>query len=113
MDGVALSAKGDKIFVKSQIKEMRQIRVQTLKMVTVHASKKHGKAIAVSEAVTLAKADPDGRDTGVLVFEILKSEDKWLVDDIDFDTEETAVTKVDGFRQMYADATAIAPMTVK
>lgn len=78
--------------------------VKSLKIVTVLASDTSGQATAVSDAVKLTKANPDGRNTGVMSFLLVRTSGKWLVKDIDFDTEAKAKSKVDEFRKRYTDA---------
>jgi hypothetical protein len=52
-----------------------------VKVANVYASEKRGQAVAKSEPVRLAKANPDGRDTGVPSFELVRVGGKWLLKD--------------------------------
>ncbi len=90
---------------KKQIEEFpKLLSVKALKIANVLASDKRAQAIAVSEAVKLTKANPDGRDTGALVFALVKSGDKWLVKDIDFRTEGAAKERLKAFEKKNPDA---------
>ena len=63
-----------------------------------------GRAMAISAVVKLRRANPDGRDSGVLVFSLVRSGAKWLVKDIDFRTEESTRGQLAGFRKKNPDA---------
>lgn len=92
------------------VKEFQKILgVKALKIPTVYLSEKKGQAAAMSEAVKLTKADPDGRDSGVLSFKLVREQGKWLLKDIDFDTKEKATEKIKAFRKKYADAKELPP----
>jgi hypothetical protein len=104
-DAAALAVADQSPAKKKRIEEFQQqLGVKALKVVTVLASAKKGQAIAVSEKVKIIKPNPDGRDTGVLSFKLLKMKDKWLVKDIDFGTEEKAKGKVKEFGKKNPDA---------
>lgn len=101
----ALAVAGQAPAQKERIEEFgKLIGVKALKIARVLASEKLGQAIAVSEAVKLAKANPDGRDTGVLVFALVRSGNKWLVKDIDFRTEGAAKERLKAFEKKNPDA---------
>lgn len=82
----------------------RLVTTPKLKVTTVLVGAKKGQSLAVSEHVKIAEANPDGRNTGYLVFLLFESQGKWLVDDIDFDTEAKMQKKVAEFRQQNPDA---------
>jgi hypothetical protein len=101
----ALAEEGQSPSREKSINELKEmLGVKALKLVTVHASDGKGRAIAVSEGVKLAQANPDGRDKGLLVFELKKTDKGWLVRDIDFRTEDRAKEQVKQFLEKYADA---------
>jgi hypothetical protein len=79
----------------------------TLKLDRILVGENKGQAIAVSQAVKLTKANPDGRNTGRLVFGLVKSGNRWLVRDIDFRTEDEAKEKVKAFEKKNPDAKEI------
>ena len=82
--------------------DVKQIKVPTLWM-----GEKSGRAIAVTEPVQIAEADPDGRNTGRLLFDLVKSKDKWLVDGVDFDNHVEAKVKVEEFKKTNLDARSL------
>jgi len=90
-------------------KFQKRLGVKALKIPTVYVSEKQGQAAAMSEAVTLTKANPDKRDSGVLSFLLIRVEGKWLLKDIDFDTKERAAVKVKDFPKQYPDAKELPP----
>ena len=86
-DAVALALENRAASDEDQLHELNTfIEAPTLKVPAVWVGAKNGRAIAVSEQIQITEADPDGRNTGYLVFSLVKSKNKWLVDDIDFDT---------------------------
>lgn len=89
------------------------IDAPTLKVPTVLVGQLNGRAIAVSEQVKLTEPD-HGRDTGYLVFQIIleQSTNKWLVIDIDFDTEQRKKEQVEAFKKDHSDAKSV-PVTPK
>jgi hypothetical protein len=108
-DAMALAVEGKSPAKKKRIQELAVlVGAKTLDMDRVLASEKKGQAIAVSKAIRLTKANPDGRDTGRLVFGLVKSGNNWLVRDIDFATEERAKEKVKRFENKNADVKEIA-----
>lgn len=101
----ALAVEGQSPSKKERIDEFKAlVAVDTLKVVRVQASSKKGQAVAISEQVKLTKANPDGRDTGVLSFKLVRVNGKWLLKDIDFDTEAKAREKIDVFKKKNPDA---------
>lgn len=107
-DAAALAVPGTKPAAENGMKEFRKlVAVATLEVPTVWASAKHGRAAAISDPVRLIKADPDGRDTGVLSFQLVQVKDRWLLMDIDFGTEEKARRKLKRFKEMHPDAREI------
>lgn len=104
-DAAALAVADQSPAKKKRIEEFQPLLgVKALKIVTVLTAAKKGQAIAVSEKVKITKPNPDRRDTGVLSFKLVKIKDKWLVKDIDFDTEEKAKGKVQDFGKRNPDA---------
>jgi hypothetical protein len=107
-DAAALAVEGQSPAKTKGIEKFRKlVGAKTLKIDRVLASGKKGRAIAVSEAVKLTKANPDGRDSGVLVFALDKAGDNWLVRDIDFRNAADAKEKVQGFAKKNPDAKEI------
>lgn len=104
-DAKALAVEGQSPAKAKSIEKLKALlNVKTLKISSVHASEKKGQAVAVSEAVKLTKANPDGRDTGCLVFTLVRSGGRWLLKDIDFRTEADAREKVKAFLKKNPDA---------
>jgi hypothetical protein len=85
----------------------RLVSGAAVKIATVYVSEKRGQAAALSEPVTLAKANPDGRDTGVLSFRLVRVGGKWLLKDLDFDTTEKGKERLQDFRKKYSDANGL------
>lgn len=104
-----LAVKGQSPAKPKNIKEMRKLLggKNRVKIATVIFSAKKDRACAVSETVTLTKANPDKRNTGVLSFKLDKVKGKWLVRDIDFDTADKAKTKTEDFKKQNPDAKEI------
>ena len=67
--------------------------VKKIKVPTDWMGEKNGRAIAVTEQVKITEPNPDGQDTGRLVFDLVKAKDKWRVDTVGFDTDEKAKEK--------------------
>jgi hypothetical protein len=78
-----------------------------VRILVVQFSDKKGQAAAMSEAVKIAKPNPDGRDTWYLSFKLVRKNDKWILKDIDFDTEEKAKGKMEEFGKNNPDAKEI------
>ena len=107
-DAVALALADRAASDKKQVQELNAfIEAETLKIPIVWAGEKSGRAIARTEHVKIAEANPDGRDTGYLVFTLVKSQGKWLVDDIDFDTDERAKQQIEDFKKKNLDAKSL------
>lgn len=83
------------------------IEAESLEIPIVWWGEKKGQAIARTKQVKITEADPDGRDTGYLVFLLVMSDGKWLVDDIDFDTAEKAKQQVADFKKANLDAKSL------
>jgi len=79
-----------------------------MKVPIVWLGEKNGRAIAVSEEVKIAESNPDGRNTGRLVFDLVKTKGKWLVDSVGFDTAERAKEQVGEFKKENPDAKSLA-----
>lgn len=53
----------------------------------------------------MAKPNPDGRNTGKLVIALAKQDDRgWLVQDIDFESEDAVKGELDRFLRDFPDA---------
>jgi hypothetical protein len=61
----------------------------------------------MSEKAKISKPNPDGRNTGIVTFELQKLNDKWLVEDVDFDTDERAMQRHYEFLQNHPDAVKV------
>jgi len=89
----------------AQIKDFQAvIAAKPLKMKTVWADDLNGRAIAVTGEVRIAEADPDGQDCGFLILELVRSEGRWLVDDVDFRSEAKKDRAVAEFKKVHPDA---------
>jgi hypothetical protein len=87
------------------VKEFKEILgLKSLKVVRVSVSTKDGYAAAMSEGVKLLNQKPGKRDTGVISFKLFRVKDRWLLKDIDFDTEDRAREKIKEFIEKHADA---------
>ena len=107
-DAVAIALADTTASDQKQVKELNAfIEAETLKIPIVWVGEKRGQALAVTEQVKLTEADTDGPDTGYLVFLLVKSQGKWLVDDIDFNTEERAKRQVEDFKKKNLDARSL------
>lgn len=104
----ALAVEGADPAKKKTIEEFQaMLRANALKVPTVLVGEKLGKALAVSEPVKVTMANPDGRDTGVMTFQVVKVKDKWRVKDIDFKTPEKAKADLADFKTKHADAVEV------
>jgi hypothetical protein len=90
-------AKRERIVEFAKRLDMKAVRIPT-----VYAAA--GEALATSEVVKLAKAQPDGTDKGYLVFTVVKSGGGWVVKDIDFRTEQGVKEQVETFKKDHPDA---------
>lgn len=107
-DAVSLGLEDRAASDMTQVLELNaMIDAQTVKIPTVWVGLKNGHAIAVTEQVTITEADSDGPDMGYLVFSLEKLEDRWLVDDFDFDTQEKSNKQVEEFKKKNLDAKSI------
>lgn len=100
--------------VAKQAKELKGLlRVDKLDVVTVHASEsgKRKEALAITKKIQIKESDPDGRDTGRLVLILTKKTKRWLVKDIDFETEESATEELKRFLKTFPDAKLISPQS--
>jgi hypothetical protein len=92
----------------AQIRQLGdRIKAKKLTLVSVLASETGPRkgALAITESVQLARPDPDGRDTGKLAISLAKRDDRgWLVQDIDFESEESLKGEVDRFLEDFPDA---------
>ena len=108
-DAIALAVPGQSPGKKEKIDEFRTlIAAKAVKLPTVWADAKTGRAVAVSEMVKIAQANA-GTQEGCLVFALVKTGDKWLIKDIDFRTEDKANEQVDKFKTKNADAKEVPP----
>jgi hypothetical protein len=113
-DAAALAVEGRSPAQKKRIEEFKGLLgVKALGIARVVVSEKKGRAIALSRAIKLTKTNPDGRDTGCLVFALVESRGRWLLEDIDFRTEEAAREKVEGFQKKNPDAKEIPSRSEK
>jgi hypothetical protein len=104
-EAAALAVEGQSPAGKERIEEFRNLLgVKALRIAVVQASEKAGRAAAVSERVKLTKANPDGRDVGCLSFQLVQVDGRWLLKDIDFDTEARAKEKLEAFVKKHPDA---------
>ena len=111
---IALAVKGQSPGKKERIEDFKaMLGVKALKIDRVLVGEKKGQAIAISEAVKLTKANPDGQDSGLLLFALVRSGDKWLVKDIDFRTDDQAKERVKGFETKNPDSKEIPDISKK
>jgi|SRR3990170_988173 len=107
VDEAAALADGDQLPVE-QIRELRdQIKAKKVTVVSVLASETgpRKQALAITESVQVAKPNPDGRNTGKLVIALAKQDDRgWLVQDIDFESEDAVKGELDRFLRDFPDA---------
>ena len=107
VDEAAALADGDQLPVE-QIRELRdQIKAKKVTVISVLASETgpRKQALAITESVQVAKPNPDGRDTGKLVITLAKRDDRgWLVQDIDFESEDSVKGELDRFLRDFPDA---------
>ncbi len=107
-DAIALAVEGQSAARKKRIEEMKALLdVPALRIAGVHASEKAAQALALSEKVKLTKAQPDGRDSGCLLFTLIKRKDRWLVKDVDFRSQENAGERVQTFLKQNPDTKEI------
>ena len=91
------------------------LNVQRLKIETVYINDpaKPTQALATSVAVRLEEEhkDPDGRRDGFMVFTLEFTDDKWLVIDIDFETESGAEKELNKFLKANPNSIGIPPQS--
>ena len=77
-DAAKLAAEGQSPSKPKKIEEFKElVGKDKLALATVLASDGKKYALAVSDAVKLAKPNPAGQDAGVLVFVLVKRGDEW------------------------------------
>ena len=80
---------------ESVMKFKELIGADAIALPTVLFSDKNGYALAVSNAIKLPKALPDGTDRGCLLFTLKKTKDGvWLIKDIDLRSADEAAMRV-------------------
>jgi hypothetical protein len=93
---------------RDQIGELGdQIKAEKLNLVRVLASETgpRKEALVIAESVQVAKPDRGGRDTGKSVIRLAKRDGGgWLVEDIDFESEESLKEEIDRFLKDFPDA---------
>jgi hypothetical protein len=91
------------------------LNVQRLKIQTVYVNDpaKPTRALATSEAVKLAEdhKQPDGQRDGFMVFTLELTDEKWLVGDIDFETEAGADEELEKFIKANPNSIGLPPLT--
>jgi len=104
-DAAALAEPGQSTESKNTIESFRKVLdVKSLETDSVRIAAKDGRALVVSKPLTLKEPNPDGQDTGRLVFTLAQSEGKWLVRDVDFESEATAADEIERFEKEHPDA---------
>lgn len=108
-DAAALATAGTAAESKEQIEEFRKTLGGTKPVVIadVLADDKQNEALAVSGQVKLAEPDPDGQDTGRLVFLLNRSSGKWSISDIDLESRTNADKEIQAFKKKHPNATEI------
>ena len=91
------------------------LNVQRLKLETVYVNDlaKPTRALATSVAVKLDEEHktPDGRRDGFMVFALELTDDKWLVTDIDFESESGAEKELNEFLKANPKSIGIPPQS--
>jgi hypothetical protein len=91
------------------------LNIQRLKIETVYVNDlaKPTQALATSVAVKLDEEhkNPDGQRDGFLVFRLEFTDDKWLVIDIDFETESGAEKELNRFLKANSHSIGIPPQS--
>ncbi len=99
-DAARLAKPGSSPASRKQVEEIPLLlKNKTVIIRSVFVSDSQGEALAISEPVQLAEANPDGRDTGCLTFLLDRSDGKWRVSDIDFGSETDANQDLAEFRE--------------
>jgi hypothetical protein len=107
-DAVSLGLPDRAASDQTQVIELyKLIDAPTVKIPAVWVSVKNGHAIAVTEQVTIKEPDLDKPESGYFVFSLEKLEDRWLVDDIDYDSEIEANEQVEEFKKANLDAESL------
>lgn len=99
-----------------RIRELPEfLNVQRLKIETVYVndSAKPTRALATSVAVKLDEEhkNPDGRRDGFTVFTLELTDDKWLVTDIDFETESGVEKELNEFLKANPNSIGLPPQS--
>ncbi len=99
-----------------RIRELPEfLNVQRLEIETVYVNDpaKPTRALATSVAVKLDEEhkNPDGRRDGFMVFSLELTDDKWLVIDIDFETESGAEKELKKFIQANPNSIGLPPQS--
>lgn len=104
-EAIALAVNGQSPSRKKTIEEVKAlVGANALKLPTVWADDKKGQAIAVSAEIMLMKPSPDGLNKGHLIFNLVKTDGKWLIKDIEIRSKERAAEQMESFKKKCTDA---------
>ena len=88
------------------IKEFKEMfAAKKVAVVTAYGNDRRG--LAITEQVKVVKPNPDGRDTGYLVFSLDKADDRWYIEDIDLESDTSVKDAVKRFLERHKDAKLI------
>lgn len=104
--GVARNSPGSARQIE-EFAENLNVKRLAIEWVYVSDNAKSGAALAISESVTLTDPNPDGQDTGVLVFTLVRSKDAWYVNDIDFESEKGAEDEMKRFFRQHPEVVVL------
>lgn len=105
-DAAKLVEEGKSPAKPENVKKLKElVGANALALPTVLVSDKGGYALAVSDAIKLPKARPDGADRGCLLLTLKKTKDgPWLLKDIDVRSADEAAARVKDAKEKYDDA---------
>ncbi|MFC1762066.1 hypothetical protein ACFL6U_08290 [Planctomycetota bacterium] len=90
--------------VQKQMEDLRNIEIEgELKLVSLHIDTEY--AISITSDVV----EDHSQQQGPLVITLAKQDDRWLVTDIDLETEKTAKEELNRFLKRYPNATEVLP----
>jgi hypothetical protein len=80
------------------------LKVKKVSITSIYVSEKGKRALAITEQVQLAQPQPDGVDKGYLAVTLTQKDNRWLVRDVDFESQESAKEEVQRFLKKFSDA---------
>ena len=107
-EAVSLATEDKEVSSRSKLQDFKTMfDVKKIKVPTIWMGEKNGRAIAVTEEVKINEPNPDGQDTGRLVFDLVKIKNKSRVDTVGFYTDQSTKEEIEEFKKTNLDARSL------